>query len=101
MDVLRPKGPVLFGGSGMLEWARSQLLLAGQILDNPGGGLLFATQSMGQVKAALNESEPGRWEAVVHLLGRAEAAAVNREQDRARALLEEARTALAGDGARS
>jgi hypothetical protein len=67
-----------------LEWARNQLTIAEEIVDNPGGGLLFATQAMGQVRAALDESDHERWEAVVELLDRAETAAVHREFEASR-----------------
>jgi hypothetical protein len=56
VEVLRPKGPVSrFGGTDVQTWARHQLGVARDILDNPGGGLLFATQTIGQVKAGLAE----------------------------------------------
>ncbi len=74
----------------MLTWARHQLQIADQIVDNPGGGLLFATQTVGQVKAALNEADEARWQDVVDLLGRAEDRMVRRAFDAARALLREA-----------
>jgi hypothetical protein len=74
----------------MLTWARNQLAIASQIMDNPGGGLLFATQTIGQVKAALNESAADQWQGVVGLLDRAESEAVRREFERSRELLRQA-----------
>ena len=90
MEVLRPKEIEMHPGESVVRWARRQLEIARDILDNPGGGLLFATQTIGQVKAALSERDSARWENVVALLGRAEDAAVRREFDTARQLLDEA-----------
>ena len=90
MEVLRPKELDTHPGDEIVSWARGQLAIARSILDNPGGGLLFATQTIGQVKAALSERDSARWENVVALLGRAEDAAVRREFDTARQLLDEA-----------
>jgi hypothetical protein len=87
VDVTGPKGPVRHEGAALLEWARNQLTIAGEIVDNPGGGLLFATQAMGQVRATLDESDHERWEAVVELLDRAETAAVRREFEASREYL--------------
>jgi hypothetical protein len=84
VDVTGPKGPVRREGTALLKWARNQLTIAEEIVDNPGGGLLFATQAMGQVRAALDESDHERWEAVVELLDRAETAAVRREFEASR-----------------
>jgi len=94
VEVLGPKGPARFGGVDMLTWARHQLDIASQIIDNPGGGLLFATQTIGQVKAALAESDPDRWEPVVDLLDEAEDAGVHRGFARARVLLAQAGSRL-------
>ncbi len=74
----------------MIPWARRQLELAREILDNPGGGLLFATQTVGQVRAALEEREPERWEDVIATLGQAEDLAVHREFEQSRQRLAEA-----------
>ena len=90
MEVLRPKEMDTHPGDSLARWARRQLEIARDILDNPGGGLLFATQTIGQVRAALSERDSERWENVVVLLGRAEDAAVRREFDTARQLLDEA-----------
>jgi hypothetical protein len=90
MEVLRPKELETHPGDSIVGWARGQLEIARQILDNPGGGLLFATQTIGQVKAGLHERDPARWDGVVTLLDRVEDAAVRREFDHARKLLDEA-----------
>jgi hypothetical protein len=90
MEVLRPKELDTHPGDEIVAWARGQLAIARSILDNPGGGLLFATQTIGQVKAGLHERDPERWEEVVAILDRAEDAAVRREFETARPLLDEA-----------
>jgi hypothetical protein len=89
MEVLRPKKLETHPGDEIISWARSQLEIARSILDNPGGGLLFATQTVGQVKAGLHERSPERWEEVVAILDRVEDAAVRREFEAARRLLDE------------
>jgi hypothetical protein len=94
MDVLRPKEIETHPGDSIISWAVGQLEIARQILDNPGGGLLFATQTIGQVRAALTERDAERWDEVVALLGRAEDAAVRREFDTAQQLLDEASSKL-------
>ena len=43
MDVLKPKPLDTHPGDEIVPWARHQLEIARSILDNPGGGLLFAT----------------------------------------------------------
>jgi hypothetical protein len=90
MEVLRPKDLDTHPGDEIVPWARAQLEIARSILDNPGGGLLFATQTVGQVKSGLHERDPERWEDVVAILDRVEDAAVRREFDPARGLLDEA-----------
>jgi hypothetical protein len=90
MEVLHPKKMDTQPGDSIVSWARSQLEIARQILDNPGGGLLFATQTVGQVKAGLQERDEARWQEVVALLDRVEDAAVRREFETARTLLDEA-----------
>lgn len=90
MEVLRPKELDTHPGEEIVLWARGQLEIASSILDNPGGGLLFATQTIGQVKAGLHERDPERWENVVSILDRAEDAAVRREFDTGRRLVGEA-----------
>jgi hypothetical protein len=90
MEVLRPKELDTHPGDELISWARGQLEIARSILDNPGGGLLFATQTIGQVKAGLHERHAERWEGAVTILDRAEDAAVRREFDTARDLLDQA-----------
>jgi len=90
MEVLRPKPLETHPGDEVIPWARRQLELAGEILDNPGGGLLFATQTIGQVRAALQERDVERWQETVISLERAEDLAVHREFDSSRRLLAEA-----------
>ena len=94
VDVRRPKPLDTHPGEEILAWARSQLEIARSILDNPGGGLLFATQTIGQVRAALVERDSRRWEELARLLERAEDAAVRREFVEARRLLDEAAAKL-------
>lgn len=89
MEVLHPKELDTHPGDSIVGWARGQLAIARQILDNPGGGLLFATQTIGQVKAGLRERDAARWEDAVGELDRVEDAAVRREFVTARKLLDE------------
>jgi hypothetical protein len=89
MEVLHPKQLETHPGDAIVAWARGQLEIARQILDNPGGGLLFATQTIGQVKSGLHERDATRWEGVVAVLDRVEDAAVRREFDSARSLLDD------------
>lgn len=90
MDVLHPKKLETHPGDSIVRWAAGQLEIAREILDNPGGGLLFATQTVGQVKSALRERDAARWEDVVAVLDRIEDAGVRREFETARTLLDEA-----------
>jgi hypothetical protein len=90
MEVLRPKKLDTHPGEQVIPWARRQLQLAREIVDNPGGGLVFATQTIGQVRAGLQERDPERWEEIVALLESAEGLAVHREFDESRRLLDEA-----------
>ena len=90
MEVLRPKELETHPGEEIVSWAREQIEIARSILDNPGGGLLFATQTIGQVRAALHERDAERWQEAVRLLDRVEDAAVHREFSAARQLLDEA-----------
>jgi len=90
VDVSSPKPLDTHPGDGIVTWARAQLAIARSILDNPGGGLLFATQTMGQVRSGLTERDPARWKEIVSLLERAEDAGVHREFDTARNLIDEA-----------
>ena len=89
MEVLHPKKLETHPGDSIVAWARGQLQIARDILDNPGGGLLFATQTIGQVSSGLRERDPARWEDVVAELQRVEDAAVRREFDTARTLLDQ------------
>jgi len=84
MEVLRPKKLETHPGEQVIPWARRQLELAREILDNPGGGLLFATQTIGQVRATLEERDPERWEGIVAILGEAEDLAVHRDFEQSR-----------------
>jgi hypothetical protein len=90
IEVLRPKELDTHPGDEIVTWARDQLGIAQSILDNPGGGLLFATQTMGQVRSGLIERDLGRWEDLAGMLERAEDAAVRREFATTRRLLDEA-----------
>jgi hypothetical protein len=94
MEVLHPKKMDTQPGDSIVRWARNQLQIAREILDNPGGGLLFATQTVGQVKAGLQERDEERWNEVIALLDRVEDAGVRREFETARTLLDEALTKL-------
>jgi hypothetical protein len=89
MEVLRPKELDTHPGDEIVGWARGQLAIARSILDNPGGGLLFATQTVGQVKSGLHERDPERWQDVVAILDKVEDAAVRREFETARRLLDD------------
>ena len=94
VDVSSPKPLDTHPGDEILGWARGQLAIAREILDNPGGGLLFATQTIGQVRSGLYERDAARWREVVTVLDRAEDAAIHREFSTARRLLEEAAAKL-------
>jgi hypothetical protein len=96
VDVRGPKGPGLEWAEQTLPWARGQLVIAAEILDNPGGGLVFATQTIGQVKAAFQELDPDRYRDPIALLEQAEDAAVRRDYSRSRGLLEETLRKLSG-----
>lgn len=76
--------PNLTGTTVRLSWARRQVEMALEILDNPGGGLLFGYQAMGQVRAHLAEATGERFSQIISLLERAEAAAVLRDFPSAR-----------------
>ena len=84
----------LTGATLRLRWVRSQLQIALEILDNPGGGLVFGYQAMGQARSHLAESEPGRWDREVENLLEAERQAVWRNFPAARALVEQVLKAL-------
>ena len=95
MDVLHPKDLDTHLGDRIVGWARGQLQIARSILDNPGGGLLFATQTIGQAKSGLHERDEERWADVVGMLDRAEDAAVRREWVASRQLLDDSIAHLA------
>jgi hypothetical protein len=95
VDVTQPKPLDTHPGDEIVVWAREQLGIARSILDNPGGGLLFATQTMGQVRSGLEERDAARWGPVVQSLARAEDAGIRREFATARQLIDEALTRLA------
>jgi hypothetical protein len=79
VEVLGPKGPVnRFAGADMLTWARNQLSVAYDIVDNPGGGLGAAIQAIGQVKVGLREQGGDKYARVVAVLEEAEEFAVHR-----------------------
>jgi hypothetical protein len=90
VDVTRPKPLDTHPGDELVTWSREQLGIARSIVDNPGGGLLFATQTVGQVRSALHERDPRRWEDAVKMLEKAEDAAVHREFAEARRLIDQA-----------
>lgn len=95
MEVLGPKGPVnRFGGTDMLSWARNQLGVAYDIVDNPGGGLGAAIQAIGQVKTGMREQGGDRYAALVTLLDDAEDEAVHRHFEETRQLVRRALEAL-------
>src|ERR1700730_17245194 len=83
VEVLRPKEMDTQPGDEIVPWARGQLDIARSIMDNPGGGQVFATQTIGQVKSGLRERDPERWEEVVATLDRVEDHAVRRDFDKA------------------
>jgi hypothetical protein len=80
----------LTGTTPRLPWVRDQLQIALDILDNPGGGLVFGYQALGQARAHLAETDPRRWEDAIHKLDEAERQAVWRNYERARQLIREA-----------
>src|SRR5258708_23531697 len=90
IEVLKPKELDTHPGDEIIGWARAQLGIARSILDNPGGGLLFATQTMGQVRSGLVERDADRWERLARTLERAGGAAVRRDLARARQPVDEA-----------
>ena len=73
--------------TGTVAWARNQLLIATQIVDNPGGGQLSAQQAIGQARAALVEADRGRWLSVATLLHQAEDHAQQRDFEACREAL--------------
>jgi hypothetical protein len=95
VDVSSPKPLDTHPGDEIVVWARQQLEIARSILDNPGGGLLFATQTIGQVRSGLHERDATRWESVLQALAQAEDAGIRREFAAARSRIDEALTLLA------
>lgn len=91
VEVLGPKGPARYGGADLLTWVHNQLEIASQIVDNPGGGLLFATQTLGQVRSALAEADADRWRPALTLLESAEDHSIRRNFTGARDLIRQAR----------
>src|SRR2546430_6173093 len=75
MEILGRRELDTHRGEEIVAWSRGQLGIAGSILDNPGGGLVFATQTIGQVRSGLSERDAARWKEVIDLPGRAEDAA--------------------------
>jgi len=88
--------PNLTGAGVRLPWAREQLRIALEILDNPGGGLVFGYQAIGQVRAHLEETDAERWEPVIRLLHDAEQHAVRRDFGPAQEKIREALRQLEG-----
>ena len=89
VEVMRPKELDTHPGDTIAGWARGQLEIARSIVDNPGGGLVFATQTIGQVRSGLHERDAVRWESVAGTLERAEDAAVRREFAECRRLIDQ------------
>lgn len=77
-----------------VSFVREQLRIAGEILDNPGGGLVFGYQALGQARARLGEEDRERYRAVIRLLEEAERQAVWRRFKRSRELIGEAAAGL-------
>ena len=73
-----------------LTGVRDQLLVAIDILDNPGGGLVFGYQALGQARAHLEATAPERWEEAIKDLAEAERQALWRNFERARELIRSA-----------
>ena len=90
VDVTKPKPLATHPGDEIVAWARGQLEIARSILDNPGGGLLFATQTIGQVRSGLHERDAARWQQTLDALAQAEDAAIRREFATARQSIDEA-----------
>ena len=90
VDVRGPKGPRRPRGEELVAWSRQQLKIASDIVDNPGGGLLFATQALGQVRVSLLGEDAERFGAAARALVRAEDAAIHRDFATARTAIAEA-----------
>lgn len=65
-------------------------MIALEILDNPGGGLVFGYQALGQARSQLVELDRNRWGPVAQLLDEAERQAVWRNFGRSRELVRQA-----------
>lgn len=75
------------GTRTQLTGVRDQLRVALDILDNPGGGLLFGYQALGQARAHLTATAPERWEESIKDLAEAERQALWRNFGRAQELI--------------
>jgi hypothetical protein len=84
----------LTGTTLRLPWVREQLGIALEILDNPGGGLVFGYQALGQARSHLAETEPERWEKAIEDLEKAERQALWRNYGQARELIHAALSKL-------
>jgi hypothetical protein len=74
---------------------REQLAIALEILDNPGGGLVFGYQALGQARSRLAELDADRFQAVIQQLDEAERQAIWRNFGRAQEIISEALIGLA------
>jgi hypothetical protein len=88
----------LTGTTPRLPWVRDQLRIALDILDNPGGGLVFGYQALGQARAHLAETDPRRWDDAITKLEEAERQALWRNYERARELIREALASIPAKG---
>ena len=88
----------LTGTTPRLPWVRAQLRIALEILDNPGGGLVFGYQALGQARAHLAETDPRRWEDAIRKLEEAERQALWRNYERARELIRDALVSIPARG---
>jgi hypothetical protein len=77
-----------------MDWVREQLRIGADILDNPGGGLVFGYQAIGQVQAHLAEADAEYYREPIGLLAEAERQAVWRNFARARELVARAEKKL-------
>jgi hypothetical protein len=77
-----------------MGWVREQLRIAAEILDNPGGGLVFGYQAIGQAQAHLAEADAEYYREPIGLLAEAERQAVWRNFARARELIAKAEKKL-------
>ena len=77
-----------------MTWIREQLRIAAEILDNPGGGLVFGYQALGQAQAHLAEADADYYREPIRLLAEAERQAVWRNFAGARELIAKAEKKL-------